>query len=778
MSKKADKDKKGAAEKGAAEKGAAESGAAEKGAAESGADPFIGSVLGGRYRIDTLLGSGAMGRVYRAEHVLMHKPLAVKILHAEHTQRPEIVARFEREATAAANIDHPNVVAATDFGRLPDGTVYLALELVQGKNLRAEVAKESLGVARTLHIARQIASGLAAAHARHIIHRDLKPDNIVLVEKNGDPDFVKVLDFGIAKMNVESGKSALTKVGVVLGTRDYMAPEQGLGQDVDHRADLYSLGVVMYEMLSRECPFEGESQSAILGLQLTKRPPTLRERAPGLDIPEAVDALVMRLLAKERAERPPSAAVVAAELDALLAAQRGGTTGASAGPKFPASTGPKFPASTGPKFPAPTAPKVSAPSPASAPRHPPPSMPIPAAPPSRPVPAPPPSKPVAAPPPAPVPPPASVKIEEAAPAGSPHVPVTGKPTFLPSDPLPSFTFPPLEEDSKRLMTEVKQAMDARAQAAAPENGKGKLDIAQSLGRIVARGRARATELLRMLGTKTLRALENGANFIDDNRGRLPRFLKRPLRRVSSRAILVALLVLFVFVVITIVLALTTSSRESPAPASRAASVAAPAPSAPSSAPATAESEEKGRAALERAEKELAAGNWAGVVKGIQEALDANPSLNRNERVAVMLGDAARRSASSSTALALLQGPMKEKGAEAMYDLAANPKTPGETRLKALTWLRSEEFAKVASPPLAIAGELRAARGCKDKYALLDRAATTGDRRALEYLKILGVKGGCGRRGRDDCFPCLRDDEKLTGAIAAIERRLAESSKTP
>jgi serine/threonine protein kinase len=733
----------------------------KKEAADAGADPFIGSVLGGRYRIDTLLGSGAMGRVYRAEHVLMHKPLAVKILHAEHTQRPEIVARFEREATAAANIDHPNVVAATDFGRLPDGTVYLALELVQGKNLRAEVAKESVGVARTLHIARQIASGLAAAHARHIIHRDLKPDNVVLVEKNGDPDFVKVLDFGIAKMTAESGANALTKVGVVLGTRDYMAPEQGLGQEVDHRADLYSLGVVMYEMLSRECPFEGESQSAILGLQLTKRPPTLRERVPGLNIPEAVDALVMRLLAKERAERPASAAVVAAELDALLAAQRGGSTGASAGPKFPASTGPKFLTSTGPKFPAPTAPKVSAPAP----------------PPSKPVGAPLPSNPVAAPPPAPVPPPASVKIEEAAPAGPTHVPATGKPTFLPSDPLPSFTFPPLEEDSKRLMTEVKQALDARAQAS-PENDKGKLDVAQSLGRLVARGRARATELLKILGTKTLRALENGANFIDDNRGRLPRFLKRPLRRVSSRAILVALLVLFVFVVITILLALTTSSGESPAPASRAASVSAPAPSAPSSAPAPAVDEAKSRAALERAEKELAAGNWAGVVKEIQEALDANPALNRNDHVAVMLGDAARRSASSSTAIALLQGPMKEKGAEVMFDLAANPKTPGETRLKALTWLRSEEFAKVASPPLAIAGELRAARGCKDKYALLDRAAKTGDRRTLEYLKILGVKGGCGRRGRDDCFPCLRDDEKLTGAIAAIERRLAESPKTP
>ena len=156
-------------------------------AAEPGADPLIGRVLGGRYRIDTLLGRGAMGRVYAAEHVLMHKPLAVKILNAEHLQSPEIVARFEREAIAAANIDHPNVVAATDFGKLEDGTVYLALELVEGKNLREEIARGPLAVRRVLHIARQIAAALVAAHARNIVHRDLKPENVMLVERTAIP---------------------------------------------------------------------------------------------------------------------------------------------------------------------------------------------------------------------------------------------------------------------------------------------------------------------------------------------------------------------------------------------------------------------------------------------------------------------------------------------------------------------------------------------------------------------------------------------------------------
>src|SRR5262245_32430104 len=303
----------------------------------SASDALIGTVLGGRYRLEILLGGGSMGRIYRAEHVLMHKPLAVKVLNAEHTKNRELVARFEREATAAANIEHPNVVAATDFGKLEDGTVYLALELVQGKNLRAEIANGPLEVRRALRIARQIAAGLAAAHTCNIIHRDLKPENIVLVEKDGDADFVKILDFGVAKLAPESGKSPLTKVGAVLGTLDYMAPEQALGQEVDQRADLYALGAVLYEMLSGVCPYEGESSSAMLVEKLKKPPPSLRERAPTLAIPGAIEALVMKLLEKDKKDRPESAAFVVAELERLLTLAPKGSSakGASAAPRPP-----------------------------------------------------------------------------------------------------------------------------------------------------------------------------------------------------------------------------------------------------------------------------------------------------------------------------------------------------------------------------------------------------------------------------------------------------------
>ena len=212
-------------------------------------DPRIGTLLAERYRIDALVGEGGMGAVYSAEHVLMRKRFAVKVLRRELTSVPEVVARFEREAMAAGNIEHPNVAAATDFGKLADGAVFLVLEFVSGHSLRDEIARGPFAVDRALHIARQIASALSAAHAQGIVHRDLKPENVMLVEKGGDPDFVKVLDFGIAKVPLGDVPSSgpkqgnpITKAGMVFGTPEYMAPEQALGQTVDGRADLYALG--------------------------------------------------------------------------------------------------------------------------------------------------------------------------------------------------------------------------------------------------------------------------------------------------------------------------------------------------------------------------------------------------------------------------------------------------------------------------------------------------------------------------------------------------------
>jgi serine/threonine-protein kinase len=285
-------------------------------------------MLADRYRLDTLLGEGGMGKVYAAEHILMRKRLAVKILHRQLTQVPEVVKRFEREALAAAHIDHPNVAAATDFGKLPDGSVYLVLEFVEGRSLRDEIAEGPLPARRALRVAGQIAAALAAAHELSIVHRDLKPENVMLVQKGQDPDFVKVLDFGIAKVPIGEDASGdgkpITKAGMVYGTPEYMAPEQALGQPVDGRADLYALGVILYEMLAGVRPFTGKSQVGILGQQLTQPAPGFAVRAPGTAVPPAVENLVLRLLAREADERVQSALEALSSIESLLGEVSGG----------------------------------------------------------------------------------------------------------------------------------------------------------------------------------------------------------------------------------------------------------------------------------------------------------------------------------------------------------------------------------------------------------------------------------------------------------------------
>lgn len=291
-------------------------------------DPRIGTLLADRYRIDALIGEGGMGKVYSAEHVLMRKRLAVKVLRRELTSVPEVVARFEREAMAAGNIEHPNVAAATDFGKLADGAVFLVLEFVSGHSLRDEIARGAFQVDRALHVARQISSALSAAHAQGIVHRDLKPENVMLVEKGGDPDFVKVLDFGIAKVPLgdvaSSAKGApITKAGMVFGTPEYMAPEQALGQNVDARADLYALGVILFEMLSGVRPFSSQSSVGILGQQLSKPTPTFAERSPGLIVPPAAEAIARKLLSRDAVERYQSAPELSRAIDALLAPMPG-----------------------------------------------------------------------------------------------------------------------------------------------------------------------------------------------------------------------------------------------------------------------------------------------------------------------------------------------------------------------------------------------------------------------------------------------------------------------
>jgi eukaryotic-like serine/threonine-protein kinase len=296
----------------------------------------LGQVISGRYRILELLGEGGMGAVYLAEHTLMRKRVALKLLHPEVSEDEEILARFKREAEAAAHIEHPNVASATDFGQTEDGAFFLVLEYVEGTSLRDALANAPLAASRALHIARQIALALERAHAAGIVHRDLKPENIMLVKKGEDPDFVKVLDFGIARLDPSSARGTgtrepLTRLGTILGTPEYMAPEQGAGDVVGPTGDLYSVGVMLYEMLTGLRPFDGAGME-IISMHIVAPVPAMSERAPAVRVDPAIESIVRKLLEKETTNRYPNARAVADAIEVTAHAcgiELGGTTPAS-----------------------------------------------------------------------------------------------------------------------------------------------------------------------------------------------------------------------------------------------------------------------------------------------------------------------------------------------------------------------------------------------------------------------------------------------------------------
>ena len=252
-------------------------------------DPLIGALLDDRYRILSLLGVGGMGAVYRALHTTLKREVAVKVLLPDFGGKDEFVRRFEREAESASRLAHPNIIAVTDFGRSAEGLLFLVMEYLAGQSLTAVIRQGPVPATRAIAITREILAALGHAHAAGIVHRDLKPDNIMLVERNGRSDVVKILDFGIAKItDPEPGREALTQAGVIFGTPEYLSPEQALGSGVDARADLYATGVILFEMLTGRRPFESEDKVRIISMHLSHQVPKLSDANPAVDVPPPI----------------------------------------------------------------------------------------------------------------------------------------------------------------------------------------------------------------------------------------------------------------------------------------------------------------------------------------------------------------------------------------------------------------------------------------------------------------------------------------------------------
>ena len=266
-------------------------------------DPFIGKILADRYRVLRTLGEGGMGRVYLAEHVRMGRLSAVKVMSPALAPTPDAISRFNREAANASRINHPNVAAIYDFGETEDGTLYLAMEYVEGKTLTAILRDGGpLVPARAAELAGQIADGLHAAHLLGIVHRDLKPDNILVTTQHDGREQAKIVDFGIAK-TTQSGDQTVTSLGVAIGTPEYMSPEQIAGEALDARTDLYSLALVLFNMLTGVLPHPALTSKQSLVQRLTARPLTLSEVKPNVPWPPRVQKALDRALAPEPDER-------------------------------------------------------------------------------------------------------------------------------------------------------------------------------------------------------------------------------------------------------------------------------------------------------------------------------------------------------------------------------------------------------------------------------------------------------------------------------------------
>ena len=334
---------------------------------QSADDPLIGQMVADRYQILSLIGEGGMGRVYLAEHVRMGRKSAVKVINPALATTADAISRFNREAANACKINHPNVAQVYDFGEMADGTLYLAMEYIDGETLDAIIAREGpLPIARAAQITKQVADALNAAHHLGIVHRDLKPENVMVARHLDGTDWVKVVDFGIAKtiQRDGGGSQTVTTAGVSLGTPEYMSPEQLAGEKLDHRTDVYSLGLVLFNMLTGQLPYPKLTSKETLVRRLTSPPRTLGEVMPDVAWPTALQQTLNKALATEAADRFDNVGEFGRAV--VQAAEQGGdapraAVASSAVPAAPPSTAPAVAVITKPNEPRPAEAKLDRP---------------------------------------------------------------------------------------------------------------------------------------------------------------------------------------------------------------------------------------------------------------------------------------------------------------------------------------------------------------------------------------------------------------------------------
>jgi tRNA A-37 threonylcarbamoyl transferase component Bud32 len=301
-------------------------------------DPYLGKTLNNRYLIEDKLGEGGFGAVYRAKQVQIGRQVALKLLHPDTARDPNLVARFRREGAVACSLKDAHTITTYDFDQTPEGVLYIAMELLTGRSLHDVFHAEApLHWMRVLHVLEQMCSSLGEAHTQGIVHRDLKPENIYLEKRPGDPEFVKILDFGIAKIvsgEIGGQSPQLTASGQTLGTLEYMSPEQLMGKQLDGRSDVYAMGVLAYELLTGRLPFpDAVGPAALIAAQLKKTPEPPSVAKPTSQIPGGVDQLVLKMLEKDKAKRHADVAEVAEHCKQLLVtsgAAQGTSQGAAA----------------------------------------------------------------------------------------------------------------------------------------------------------------------------------------------------------------------------------------------------------------------------------------------------------------------------------------------------------------------------------------------------------------------------------------------------------------